>query len=187
MPLERMAEKSSQNIIDGIEESKQIPFQRVLFALGIRYVGETVAKKLAKHFENIEAIVDATMEDLVAVDEIGERIALSVREFFDQLSNRDLMKRLKEAGLQMEMIKEEGSSSLLDGLTIVISGSFEKYSRTEIKERIEKHGGKNTGSVSAKTDLIVAGEGMGPSKRKKAEDLGVKIIDENEFSQMIGE
>lgn len=185
LPLERMAEKSAQNIVDGIEKSKEIPFQRVLFGLGIRYVGETVAKKLARHFETMERLLQASLEDLLSVDEIGQRIAESFTEFFSLDSNKLLIERLIEAGLQMEIQKQEGASNALDGLKIVISGSFEKYSRTEIKELIEKHGGKNTGSVSAKTDLIVAGEGMGPSKRKKAEDLGVKIIDENQFAEMI--
>lgn len=185
IPLERMAEKSAQNIVDGVELSKEIPFQRMLFGLGIRYVGETVAKKLARHFESMDNIMAASLEELIAVNEIGERIAVSLTEFLSEAENVELINRLKESGLQMEIVKEEGGSSLLDGLKIVISGSFEKYSRTEIKELIEKHGGKNTGSVSSKTDLIVAGEGMGPSKRKKAEDLGVRIIDEQEFSKML--
>ena len=185
LPLERMAEKSAQNIIDGIEKSKEIPFQRVLFALGIRYVGETVAKKLALHFESMDKLLHASLEDLLTVDEIGQRIAESFTEFFSQEENREMIERLKAAGLQMEMVKQEGASKKLEGLKIVISGSFERYSRTEIKELIEKHAGKNTDSVSANTDLIVAGEGMGPSKRKKAEDLGVKIIDENQFAEMI--
>ena len=185
LPLERLADKSAQNIIDGIEASKEIPFQRVLFGLGIRYVGETVAKKLARHFENIDQLSQASEEELVAVDEIGERIAASVREFFTDERHIKLVERLKLCGLQMAVEKQQGGSQLLAGMTIVISGSFENYSRTEIKDLIEKHGGKNTGSVSGNTDLIVAGEGMGPSKRKKAEDLGVRIIDEQEFTQLI--
>lgn len=185
LPLERMAEKSAQNIIEGIEKSKEIPFQRVLFGLGIRYVGETVAKKLALHFETMERLLNASLEELLTVDEIGQRIAESFTEFFAQEGNKILIQNLMEAGLQMEIIKQEGAGNSLEGLKIVISGSFEKYSRTEIKELIEKHGGKNTGSVSAKTDLIVAGEGMGPSKRKKANELGVKVIDENQFAEMI--
>ncbi len=185
LPLERLADKSAQNIIDGIEASKKIPFQRVLFGLGIRYVGETVAKKLARHFENINHLSEASEEDLVSVDEIGGRIAGSVREFFSDERHRAIVEQLKSHGLQMEVEKQQGGSQALGGLTIVISGSFENYSRTEIKELIEKHGGKNTGSVSGKTDLIVAGEGMGPSKRKKAEDLGIRIIDEHEFTQLI--
>lgn len=185
LPLERMAEKSAQNIIDGIEKSKEIPFQRVLFGLGIRYVGETVAKKLALHFETMERLLEASLEELLTVDEIGQRIAESFTEFFSIEENQQLINRLIQVGLQMEIIKQEGASNALEGMKIVISGSFELYSRTELKDLIEKHGGKNTGSVSAKTDLIVAGEGMGPSKRKKAEDLGVKIINENQFAEMI--
>lgn len=185
LPLDRLAEKSAQNIVDGIADSKQIPFERVLFALGIRYVGETVAKKLARHFGTIDELMNAPFEELVNVNEIGERIALSAREFFEDEDKVELVNQLKAAGLQFEVVKQEGASTALEGLTIVISGNFERYSRKEIKELIEKHGGKNTGSVSGKTDLIVAGEGMGPSKRKKAEDLGVKIIDEEAFAQMI--
>jgi len=186
LPLERMAEKSAQNIVDGIAASKAIPFERVLFALGIRYVGETVAKKLARHFETIEALMAATAEQLVNVDEIGDRIAESVVAYFSDSQNRNQIERLQQAGLQFEIVKQEGASEALAGLSIVISGNFERFSRNELKELIEQHGGKNTGSVSGKTSLIVAGEGMGPSKRKKAEDLGVRIIDENEFAEMIG-
>lgn len=186
LPLERMAEKSAQNIVSGIAASTAIPFERVLFALGIRYVGETVAKKLARHFETIEALMAANLEELTAVDEIGDRIAESVLAFFAKVEHRELIERLKAAGLQFTVVKQEGASKSLEGLSIVISGNFERFSRNELKELIELHGGKNTGSVSGKTSLIVAGEGMGPSKRKKAEDLGVKIIDENEFAQMIG-
>lgn len=187
LPLERMAEKSVQNIIDGIELSKEVPFPHVLFGLGIRYVGETVAKKLARHFETMDKLIAASYEELLVVDEIGESIAKSFTEFFSIEDNSKLIEELVDAGLQMQIEKVEGGSQSLEGLKIVISGSFEKFSRTELKDLIEKHGGKNTGSVSAKTDLIVAGEGMGPSKRKKAEDLGVKIIDENEFAQMIAQ
>lgn len=187
LPLERMAEKSAQNIIDGIEASMQIPFERVLFALGIRYVGETVAKKLARHFGNIDNIMNASQEELENVSEIGTRIAESVREFFDDPEKRQLVQRLKDYGLQFEIEQQEGASEALAGMTIVVSGTFERYGRREIKELIEKHGGKNTGSVSGKTDLLVAGADMGPSKRKKADDLGVRIIDENEFSKMIGD
>ncbi|AEV31763.1 DNA ligase, NAD-dependent [Owenweeksia hongkongensis DSM 17368] len=187
LPLERMAEKSAQNIIEGIEASKSIPFERVLFGLGIRYVGETVAKKLARHFANIDTLMAASLEELTNVDEIGSRIAESVTTFFSDPAKVGTVERMKLAGLQFEVVQQEGESTKLDGKTIVISGNFERYSRKEIKELIEKHGGKNTGSVSGKTDLIVAGEGMGPSKRKKAEDLGVKIIDENEFAELIGD
>lgn len=186
LPLERMAEKSAQNIVSGITASKAIPFERVLFALGIRYVGETVAKKLARHFENIEALKKATLIDLVGVPEIGERIAQSVVDYFQREDHLALIEKLKTAGLQFEVEKQEGGSNALAGLSIVISGKFERFSRNEIKDLIELHGGKNTGSVSKNTDLIVGGEGMGPSKRKKAEDLGVSIIDEHEFAAKIG-
>lgn len=185
LPLERMAEKSAQNIIEGIAASREVPFERVLFALGIRYVGETVAKKLARHFETIDALMAAKADELIGVDEIGDRIAQSVLNYFEREDHRHLIERLKKAGLQFEIVKQEGASQALEGLTIVISGNFEGFSRKEIKELIERHGGKNTASVSGKTSLIVAGEGMGPSKRKKAEDLGIRIIDENEFDKMI--
>ncbi len=185
LPLERLAEKSAQNIIDGIAASKSIPFERVLFALGIRYVGETVAKKLARHFENIEALQQASIEELSNVSEIGERIAESVYNYFKVPKNQAMVAQLQAAGLQFTAEKQEGGSDALAGLTVVISGKFEQFSRAELKELIEKHGGKNTGSVSKNTGLIVAGEGMGPSKRQKAEDLGVQIINEQEFAQMI--
>ncbi|CAM9295088.1 unnamed protein product [Pylaiella littoralis] len=186
LPLDRMAEKSAQNIVAGIKASSAIPFERVLFGLGIRYVGETVAKKLARHFEDIDKLREASLEELLTVDEIGDRIAESVIAFFKEEENQVLVERMKKAGLQFVVQHQEGASKALDGLTIVISGNFERFGRKEIKELIELHGGKNTGSVSGKTSLIVAGEGMGPSKRKKAEDLGVRIIDENKFAEMIG-
>jgi DNA ligase (NAD+) len=186
LPLERMAEKSAQNIIDGIAASKEVPFERLLFALGIRYVGETVAKKLARHFETLDALMSADKEALVSVSEIGERIADSLLEYFSKEQHQELLQRLQHAGLQFKVAEREDASNVLSGLKMVISGSFERFSRSELKELIELHGGKNTGSVSKATDYIVAGEGMGPKKREKAEALGVKIIDENEFAQMIG-
>lgn len=186
LPLDRLADKSAQNIIDGIAASKSIPFERVLFALGIRYVGETVAKKLARHFENIDNLAAAGVEELSNVSEIGARIAESVYHYLAQEKNQSLINRLKAAGLQFEVERRDSGSTALDGLTIVISGKFERFSRTELKDLIELNGGKSTGSVSGNTNMLVAGEGMGPSKRKKAEDLGVKIIDENEFAKMIG-
>jgi DNA ligase (NAD+) len=185
LPLDRMAEKSAQNIVDGIAASKEIPFERVLFSLGIRYVGETVAKKLARHFENLKALKAASQEDLLNVNEIGERIAQSLLAYFQDERHQALLQRLEEVPLRYAIEKQAGASKKLEGKTIVISGSFERFSRNEIKALIELHGGKNTGSVSAKTSMIVAGEGMGPSKRKKAEDLGITIIDENEFDQLI--
>lgn len=188
LPLDRMAEKSAQNMIDGIEASKKVPFERVLFALGIRYVGETVAKKLARHFKSIGKLRNASMEDLLAVDEVGERIAESVTEYFGNAANQEIVDRLVAAGLQLSIPEEQlaGSSDRLAGLTFVISGVFDRHSRDELKELIERHGGKNTGSVSAKTNYLLAGEGIGPSKKEKAESLGVKIISETEFEEMIG-
>jgi DNA ligase (NAD+) len=185
LPLERMAEKSAQNIIDGIQASKKVPFERVLFALGIRYVGETVAKKLARYFESIENLQAASQEEMSNISEIGERIAQSTHAYFKDAENISLVQRLKKAGLNFRVEKQSGGSTALAGLTLVISGKFERFSRTELKDLIEKNGGKNTGSVSKNTDLIVAGEGMGPSKRKKAEELGVTIITEDEFAQKI--
>lgn len=187
LPLERMAEKSVENMLAGIEASKQIPFERVLFALGIRYVGETVAKKLARHFHNIEALMRATQEELVAVDEIGDRIAQSLIEFFAHEPNRAIVSRLEQAGLQLQIPEEQlaDNTDKLGGQTFVISGVFERHGRDELKELIEKNGGKNTGSVSAKTNFLLAGEGMGPSKRAKAEKLGVQIISEADFEAMI--
>ncbi|MDP4935465.1 MAG: NAD-dependent DNA ligase LigA [Salibacteraceae bacterium] len=187
LPLERMAEKSVTNMLAGIEASKQIPFERVLFALGIRYVGETVAKKLAKAFTSIDKLKQATLEELVAVDEIGERIALSVIEFFQNEANLAIVEKLQNAGLQFEIPLEQlqKGSDKLKGLTFVISGVFERHSRDELKNMIEDNGGKNTGSVSAKTTYLLAGEGMGPSKLEKAEKLGVKIISESDFEAMI--
>jgi DNA ligase (NAD+) len=187
LPLERMAEKSAQNIVAGIAASAAIPFERVLFGLGIRYVGETVAKKLARHFETLEKLQAAHLEDLLNVNEIGERIAQSLLSYFSDERHLEMLQRLQAVPLQFIIEKQEGASKKLAGKTIVISGSFERFSRNEIKALIELHGGKNTGSVSAKTSLIIAGEGMGPSKRKKAEDLGITIIDENEWDRLIND
>jgi DNA ligase (NAD+) len=183
--LERFKEKSTENIMNGLEASKQIPFPRVLYALGIRYVGETVAKKLARHYKSIDALARATMEELVEVEEIGQRIAQSVVEFFSREDNRALVSRLQQAGLQFAMEEKESAGNQLEGLKVVVSGVFSNYSRSELKELIEAHGGTNVSSVSAKTDFILAGEGMGPSKLAKAEKLGVRIVHEDEFSQMI--
>lgn len=187
LPLERMAQKSVDNMLDGIEASKQVPFERVLFAIGIRYVGETVAKKLARHFHTINRLRDASFEDLVAVDEIGDRIAESIQDFFRDHRNQLLVEELVNAGLQFEIPEEElaGQTDQLQGNTFVISGVFERHSRDELKALIEKNGGKNTGSVSSKTTYLLAGDGMGPSKRQKAEKLGVKIISETDFEAMI--
>ena len=187
LPLERMAEKSAENLIKGIQQSKEVPFERVLFALGIRYVGETVAKKLAKHYKTIGAIEAASQEDLVSVDEIGEKIAESVVDFFAVEENRAIVNRLKSNGLQLAISEEElaGQTDKLNGNTFVISGVFEKVSRSDLKKMIEANGGKVTGSISAKTNYLVAGENMGPSKLAKAEKLGTHIISENEFLAMV--
>ena len=189
LKLDRMADKSARNLIEGIEASKKIPYQRVLFGLGIRYVGETVAKKLAAKFKTIEALMTATYEELMLVDEIGERIALSIIEFFAEEKNRTLMQRLKEAGLQLENmeVEKEKLSDIFSGKNIVISGVFSRFSRDEIKELVESHGGKNAGSISAKTSYVVAGENMGPAKLEKARQLNIPILDEEEFLKMIGE
>lgn len=185
--LERLGEKSARNIMDAVERSLQVPFERVLFALGIRFVGETVAKKLANSFVSIEALEAATLEDLVGVDEIGPRIAQSVRAYFENEQNRNLIRQLKEAGVQMKISEDRlsGFTDKLDGTTIVISGTFTHHSRDEYKQMIERHGGKNTGSVSAKTTYLLAGENMGPAKLEKARKLGIKIISEEDFLQMI--
>ncbi|GAA3589003.1 NAD-dependent DNA ligase LigA [Flavivirga amylovorans] len=187
IPLERMAEKSADNLIQGIALSKNIPFERVLFALGIRYVGETVAKKLAKHYKNIEAIANATEEDLVNVDEIGIKIAESVSVFFGAEVNLNMVNRLKQFGLQLELSEEQliGQTNILTGDVIVVSGVFEKVSRNELKKLIEDNGGKVSSSISSKTSYIVAGSNMGPSKKEKANKLGISLIDENEFLQKI--
>ena len=185
--LERLGEKSARNIIEAVDRSLQVPFERVLFALGIRFVGETVAKKLANSFVSIEALEAATLDDLVGVDEIGPRIAQSVRAYFENEQNRNLIKRLKEAGVQMRISEDRlsGFTDKLDGATIVISGTFTHHSRDEYKQMIEQHGGKNTGSVSAKTTYLLAGENMGPAKLEKARKLGIKIISEEDFLQII--
>lgn len=187
--LERWAEKSAQNLLESLAASKQVPFERVLYALGIRYVGETVAKRLALSFHSMEALEQASFESLVAVDEIGERIAQSVRAYFADVRNQAIVKRLTEQGLQMSLSEERlaNRSDRLKGLTIVISGTFSKHSRDEYKAMIEQHGGKNSGSVSGKTNYILAGENMGPAKLEKAAKLGVKIIHEEEFLSMLNE
>ncbi len=185
--LERMGEKSAKNILLGLEASKEVPFARVLFALGIRYVGETVAKKLASAFKNIEALIAATQEQLINVDEIGDRIAKSVIEYFGQEQNQALIERLKTIGLQFTLSEEEKAShsTILEGLSFVVSGSFTSFSRDELKSLIEKNGGKNLSSVSSKTNYLVAGDKIGPSKLAKAEKLNVAIISEDDFKQMI--
>lgn len=183
LPLDRMAERSANNLIKGIEESKKIPFERVLYALGIRYVGETVAKKLVQHYHSIDAIANASKEDLLKVDEVGEAIATSVSEFFSDEKNRAIVERLKKYGLQLQIDDEEleGKSDKLAGSTFVISGVFHKISRSDLRKLIEDNGGKVTSSVSGRTTMLVAGDNMGPSKLKEAEDRGVQIVNEEDF------
>ena len=187
IPLERMAEKSAENLINGIEASKQIPFERVLFALGIRYVGETVAKKLAKHYKSIDALMFASTLDLVTVDEIGERIAESVVEFFSSEENKQIIERLKSFGVQLEISAEKlaNQTDKLKGQTFVVSGVFESISRNELKKLIEDNGGKVSSSISSKTSFVVAGDKMGPSKRTKAEDLNITILSEMDFLALL--
>lgn len=185
--LEGFKEKKVQNILEGIQKSKQVPFERVLFAIGIRYVGETVAKKLAKQFKSIDAIADATFEELINTDEIGDKIAESLQQFFANEYHQQLVNRLKEKGLQLTLSEEQlaNTTDKLAGLTFVVSGVFSLFSRDELKNSIEQNGGKVAGSISKKTSYIVAGENMGPSKLQKAQDFGVAIIDENKFMEMI--
>lgn len=187
--LDRMGEKSADNIIQGIARSKEVPYERVLFALGIRFVGETVAKKVAKAFRSIDALAAANLDALIHVDEIGLKIAQSIISYFADEKNRELVERLRNAGLKLEADEEDlsGHTDILQGKSIVISGVFSRHSRDEYKELIEKHGGKNVGSISKKTSFILAGDNMGPSKLEKARSLGIAIIDENEFLSMIGE
>lgn len=185
--LERMGEKSADNIIKGIASSKEVSFERVLFALGIRFVGETVAKKIAKSFANIEELEQADMASLTNIDEIGEKIAQSIVSYFANASNRQLVERLKEAGLQFSRSEEDlsGYTDKLSGQSIVISGVFQHHSRDEYKALIEKNGGKNSGSISSKTSFILAGDNMGPAKLEKAQKLGIKIMNEDEFLELI--
>ncbi len=187
--LERLGEKSANNIIEGINRSKQVPYERVLFALGIRFVGETVAKKVAKAFRSIDALASATLDDLIHVDEIGERIAQSIIQYFHNEKNREMVERLRQAGLQMEAEEQDMSaySDKLKDKSIVISGVFAHHSRDEYKDLIEKHGGKNVGSISKKTSFILAGDNMGPSKLEKAKALNIPIVNEDKFLEMIGE
>ena len=184
-----MGQKSAENIVNGIAASRSVPFERVLFALGIRFVGETVAKKIARSFKSIDEVEQASVETLMSVDEIGEKIAQSIVSYFANPLNRSLVERLKEAGLQFSRSEEDlsGYTDKLAGQSIVISGVFARHSRDEYKALIEKHGGKNVGSISKKTSFILAGENMGPSKLEKAEKLGIRIVNEEEFLGMIGE
>ncbi len=183
--LDRMAEKSVENLLNGLEESKKIPFERVLFAVGIRFVGETVAKKLAKHFKSIDNIKNAKFDELLEAEEIGEKIAISIQQYFLDEGNQSIIERLRESGLQMEVIEKEAVSDTFNGMSFVVSGVFLSFSRDELKELIESNGGKNVSSISSKTDYVVAGENMGPSKLKKATDLGIKILSEDDFIKLL--
>jgi len=187
LPLERMAEKSAQNLIDGIEASKQVPFERVLFAIGIRHVGETTAKKIAKKVRSIDVLMNSSKEELLAIDEVGETIADSIAEYFSDSGHKQIIQRLREKGLQFELSGDvqQSSSDKLKDMTIVISGVFAKHSRDEYKDMIELNGGKNSGSISKKTSFVLAGDNMGPEKLKKAESLGVKIMSEDEFLELL--
>ena len=187
VPLERMAEKSAENLIKGVERSKEVPFERVLYALGIRFVGETVARKLARAFVSIEALKKATPEALMAVDEIGGKIAESVVEFFSNEANTIIIERLRAHGVQLELSPEkfQHRTDRLKGKTFVVSGVFESISRNDLKKQIEDNGGRVASSISSKTDYLIAGANMGPSKREKAEALGVPLISEYDFAEML--
>ncbi len=187
LPLERMAEKSADNLIRGIEQSKNIPFERVLFALGIRFVGETVAKKIAQHYKNIDNLMAADYNQLITVDEIGDKIALSIRSFFKNEGNLELIQRLKNFGLRFE-IEEKESTQVSDkfaGMIMVVSGKFEQFSRDEIKQKIEDYGGKNGSSITGKTSVVIAGADMGPAKLEKANKLGIPIWNEEYFIEQL--
>jgi DNA ligase (NAD+) len=179
-------EKTVENILKGIKNSKAVPFPRVLYALGIRYVGETVAKKLASHFKSINKLQAASMEELIAVDEIGDKIAESIIRWFQKKEHIEILERLNSKGIQLELTEEiTPLSNVLDGKSFVVSGVFENHSRNEIKTLIEQFGGKNVSSISSKTDYVLAGANMGPAKKEKAEKLGITIITEDDFEKMI--
>lgn len=187
LPLERMAKKSAENLVKGVAASKNIPFERVLFAIGIRFVGETVAKKLAKHYKNIDALRQATVMDLILVDEIGERIAQSVIDFFENQENTAIIERLKKYGVQFEMVEKinPNATNKFSRKTFVVSGVFEKFSRDDLKKAIEDNGGKVGSSISSKTDYVVAGDNMGPAKLEKANTLKIPIISEDDFMVLL--
>jgi DNA ligase (NAD+) len=180
-----MAEKSANNLLISIESSKKIPFERVLFGLGIRFVGETSAKKLVRHFGTIDALMEASYDELISVDEIGDKIAHSILEFFGDTDSIELIEKLKQKGIQFSGEKIERVKGIFTDKTIVVSGVFSAFSRDELKELIEQNGGKNGSSISSKTDFLLAGENMGPSKLKKAVDLGVAIISEDDFVKLL--
>ena len=184
--LPRLGEKSADNIIRSINSSKSVPFARVLFGLGIRFVGETTAKYLAAHFKTLDAVMTASKEQLLEAEEVGDKIADAILEYFADEKNIAIIERLRAAGLQFEEEAKVLHSNCLEGKNVVISGKFLDHSRDELKELIELHGGKNQSGVSANTDFIVAGENMGPAKLQKAEKLGVKILSESDFIALIG-
>jgi DNA ligase (NAD+) len=183
--LDRMADRSANNLLQSVEASKQIPYERVLFALGIRFVGETVAKKLASKFLTIDLLAKASLEELIAVDEIGEKIAISVQNYFQESEHHTIIEKLKQAGVQLRGVEKEFVSNKFEGMNFVVSGVFSTFSRDELKKVIEDNGGKNISSISAKTTYVVAGENMGPAKLEKATKLGVKILSEEEFVAMV--
>jgi DNA ligase (NAD+) len=185
--LERMAEKSVNNLFAGIEASKKIPFERVLYGIGIRHIGETTAKKLAYYFKNIDSLKNANLEQLLEVGDIGETTAKAILDYFADEQTASIIKRLKESGLQFELSEDQlvNSSDKLKDLSFVVSGVFSKFSRDDLKKAIEQNGGKNVGSISSKTSYVIAGDNMGPEKHKKAEKLGIPIISEDDFINMI--
>jgi DNA ligase (NAD+) len=183
--LPSLGEKSAANILDGVRASKGVPFERVLFALGIRFVGETTAKYIATHFRTLDAIAEATTEQLSEAEEVGAKIAVSITEYFADERNRAIIERLKSAELKFEIEEKQRSSNALEGKSVVISGKFVGRSRDDMKTLVEEHGGRNLAAVSANVDFIVAGENMGPAKRQKAEKLGVTILNEEEFMALI--
>ena len=189
LKLDRMAEKSANNLIAGVETSKKVPFERVLYGIGIRHIGETTAKKLAHYFKNVDAIKNATLEALLEVGDIGERTAKAIMDYFADERTATIIERLKTAGLRFELSEDQltNLSDKLQGLSFVVSGVFSKFSRDDLKKTIEQNGGKNVGSISAKTSYVIAGDNMGPEKLKKAEKLAVPIISEEEFIKMINE
>jgi DNA ligase (NAD+) len=187
LTIERMAEKSATNLLQGIEDSKRVPFERVLFAIGIRHIGETTAKKLAYYFKDLDALRAASLEQLLEVGDIGERTAQTIIDYFADKKNKAILEHLRSKGLQFRLSEEQltGTSDKLKDKTFVVSGVFSKFSRDEIKKTIEQNGGKNVGSISGKTSYVLAGDNMGPEKLKKAEKLGVPIISEEDFIKMI--
>ncbi|MBR4722222.1 MAG: NAD-dependent DNA ligase LigA, partial [Muribaculaceae bacterium] len=185
--LNRFADRSAQRLLQGIEQSKKVPFERVVFALSIQYVGETVAKKIARAAGNIDRLMTMTAEELTSIEDIGPRIAESIIAFFADEENRKIVERLRAAGLQMAVEKEEAASDALKGKSIIISGTFDHHSRDEYKQLIERHGGKNVSSISKNTDYVLAGKNMGPAKLEKATSLGITILSEADFLALINE